>query len=209
MHLGFLKLEISELQGVDGRVNELECEVKELKKSIEARDSTLDTLTELLNTDGALDRINQSFEQISSMILSKSFISKIDEKALSWLRNLYGEKVIKHINDNLQKSPMRKRKTRKSSRATRTSETKNIMNEVFEILTQMLEWPSIHLNPSILQNLELMRDKFTSAQNTTIKTHFPQHEIGILGSLNQESRSCGRTRNFKNASFLNTSLYTP
>lgn len=97
----------------------------------------METLTELLNTDNSLDRISESFEQLSNMMLSKTFTSKVDYKAISWLRNLYGDKVMKILKDKGgNKKKIKRSKTRRNQIA---AENRQLFNEVLEILSTILD----------------------------------------------------------------------
>lgn len=117
---------------------ELEKEIVELKDDMVAKDKKLDTLTDLLNTDNSLDRINSSFEQLSSMFLSKDFTSKLDHKALTWLRGLYGDKTIgKPTEGTIKKRKMRSKSKRKA-RDQGAAETKHLFGEILEILSSII-----------------------------------------------------------------------
>jgi hypothetical protein len=70
-------------------------------------------------------------------MLSKTFTSKVDYKAISWLRNLYGDQVMKIIKE--KGSNKKKIKRAKTRRTQVTAENRHLFNEVLEILSTILD----------------------------------------------------------------------
>lgn len=143
---------------------EYETEINALKEELAVQEQKLVTLTELLNTDNSLDRIKQSFEQISSMVLSKNFTSKLDHKAITWLRNLYGDKLYSKINEGTE----RKKRTRsKSKRKQGDKEVKHLFGEILEIISSIIN--SAKSPTADISKLEYVKNRVMEELNKTSK----------------------------------------
>ena len=76
------------------------------------------------------------------MVLSKNFTSKLDSKAIAWLRNLYGDKLYLHIKDSINNKKMKtlnKKTTRRKGKAKFNENYRTLLGEIFDTITSIVE----------------------------------------------------------------------
>ena len=134
-------------------------EVENLEQELKDQKKRMDTLSELLNTDNSLDRINAFFEQLSTMMLSKNFSAKVDQKAMTWLRNLFGDKFYNKFSERVSSGKKKRTKSRRKNLENKHA----VYNEILEVVNAILE----------------------SSQNSTFDGHHSKLEF-IKNRLNNE-----------------------
>ena len=74
------------------------------------------------------------------MILSKNFTSKLDSKAISWLRNLYGDKLYSQLKDKNSKSIKTPRgKSKRKIKNKFIEEYKQLLSEILDTISGIID----------------------------------------------------------------------
>lgn len=74
------------------------------------------------------------------MILSKNFTSKLDSKAVSWLRSLYGDKLYLQLKEqNIGKKSRSPRRYKKKARKKFIEEYKLLLSEILDTITGIID----------------------------------------------------------------------
>lgn len=155
---------------------EINAEMDKLKEENSLKEKKLETLTELLNTDNSLDRIKASFEQLSSMILSKSFSARLDSKAIYWLKCLYGDKLFAKLTEmgSTRKKKGTRSKSRKRDQEQAVADTKHMYTEILEIISSIVDSPDCSLPASTVSKLDYIKSRVsevvTKDLNATVRT---------------------------------------
>lgn len=170
---------------------EKDIEIKELKEELHQKDKKLSTVTEMINSDNSLDRIKEFIEQLSSMMLSKNFSNKVDHKALTWLRGLFGEKI--HQSFMTDKSHSGKKKRSKSRSKRKVNDAKIVFNEILEIITTMLDSSQNTSGDTQVSKLEYIKSRVQNElQKDMNKTIKPS---GNQSFFSETPRSPGTAKN--------------
>lgn len=120
--------------------NDFEKEIESLKDQISAKTKEFETLKEISQHKDAIDRMQQVCHQLLNMTLSKSSQIKLDNKAMQWIRNLYGDKLYYQFKeaDNLKKKRSPRSKSKRKSKYAK-AEARQIMKEMSDIINQVIE----------------------------------------------------------------------
>jgi hypothetical protein len=175
---------------------ENDIEIKQLREELHQKDKKLTTVTDIINTDNSLDRIKEFIDQLSSMMLSKNFNSKVDHKALTWLRGLFGEKI--HQSFMTDNSSFKKKRGKSKSKR-KINDAKLVFSEILEIITTMLDSSQNTSGETKISKLEYIKSRVEiELQKDVNKTIGP---LGNQSLFSDTPRSPFTTKNRSHVPF--------
>ncbi|CAI2365310.1 unnamed protein product [Moneuplotes crassus] len=149
-------------ENLEKQIESLKSKISSLEDNLLQQECKLSTFKEV---EGSLDRVNKFIEEISCNLLAKSFNPKVDHKVVTWLRNIYGDKIYPSSNSLKRK---RSKKSGKSCSKNRQRKPNKLISEVLQIVSQILETSPEPKISSHASKLEYIKARLVSelAQNS-------------------------------------------